>query len=555
VKTKFIFITGGVVSSLGKGIAAATLGTLLKSRGYTVRLKKLDPYLNVDPGTMNPLQHGEVYVTADGTETDLDVGHYERFAGVSLTQDDAITSGRIYRDVIAKERRGDYLGATVQVIPHVTDAICEAILKGAKEDFVIVEVGGTVGDIEALPFLETLRQLGTSLGREAACFIHVTLVPYIHAAGEAKTKPTQHSVRDLMNAGVRPDILLCRCDRPIGEGEMRKIASFTNVRRDMVIAGLDADSLESVPRAYAAAGFDNAVLRHFHITPPPLDIRQWEDLEAAQKDAEKGKEIRVALVGKYVGLHDAYKSVAEALRHAAIAARVRLHIEWMDSEELEKTPSVAFDRLLSCQGILVPGGFGRRGVDGKLFAIQIARETGIPFLGICFGMQLAVIETLRSLGGLPNATSTEFNEDGYPVVGLVEEWRESNGLLKRGSQEHLGGTMRLGSYPALLAEGSLARKIYGSPIITERHRHRYEVDIRLKETLEAAGMVISGLSPDGNLPEIVERPLHPFFIAAQFHPEFTSRPLTPNPLFASFIIAAKSHTDTLKDYIFCTKSG
>lgn len=538
--SRFVFVTGGVVSSLGKGIAASALGALLKARGYTVRLKKMDPYLNIDPGTMNPLQHGEVFVTADGAETDLDVGHYERFAEVEVSQADAITCGRIYKDILDAERRGDFLGATVQVVPHVTNAIATAILARADEDFVIVEVGGTVGDIEALPFLESLRQLSSSLGREGACYIHATLVPYIAAAGELKTKPTQHSVRDLMNAGIRPDILLCRCDRLIPKKELDKVAAFTGVRPGMVIPALDAPSLSAVPGAYAAAGLDRAVLSHFGLPTGPVDLRRWESLvlrEAAVRAA--GMPVRVALVGKYVSLQDAYKSVGEALRHASVSCGAALTIDWIDAADLDGATDAEVSLVLhEADAILVPGGFGKRGTDGMMAAIRHARSTGKPFLGICFGMQLAVIETLRNLCGITDAVSSELDKEGTPVVGLLEEWATVGGLERRREGGDMGGTMRLGSYPAVLVEGTMARSLYASSMVTERHRHRYEVDGRLEATLREGGMLVSGWSPDGKLPEIIEKDDHPFFIACQFHPEFLSRPHRPHPLFKGFLDAA-----------------
>lgn len=533
--TKFIFITGGVASSLGKGIASASLGALLQARGFTVRLRKLDPYLNVDPGTMSPYQHGEVYVTVDGAETDLDLGHYERFTGVDAQKDDAVTTGRIYSDVIARERRGDYLGATVQVIPHITDAIKEVVLRGANGvDFLLVEVGGTVGDIEALPYLESLRQLGNELGPNNAMFVHLTLVPWISSAGELKTKPTQRSVRDLMNVGIKPDMLLCRCDRPIPEGERRKIANFCSVRTEAVIPALDVSSIYSVPLAYHAGGIDREVMHHFKLESPEPDLSRWSNIVRIQNTSTDI--VKIAVVGKYVSLPDAYKSLNEALIHGGIANEVKVIIDWVDSESIE--PKELAKRIAQADGVLVPGGFGVRGTDGKVEAIRIARETQKPFFGICFGMQMAVIESARNLAGITDANSSEFGPCKNPVVGLMTEWTRGD-EVSRVKSDNLGGTMRLGSYPAMLTEDSLARKIYDNPVVFERHRHRYEVDMRLKDTLEAVGLFFSGSSPDGKLPEIVERRDHPWFIGVQFHPELGSRPFAPHPLFKSFIQACK----------------
>ncbi len=539
--TRFVFITGGVVSSLGKGIASAALGALLQARGYTVRLRKLDPYLNVDPGTMSPYQHGEVFVTDDGAETDLDLGHYERFTGVHAKQSDNATTGRIYSDVIAAERRGDYLGATVQVIPHITDAIKEAITRettddaGRELDFALIEIGGTVGDIESLPFLEAIRQLSNELGSTRVMFVHLTLVPYIPSAGELKTKPTQHSVKELLNVGIQPNMLLCRCDRPIPENERRKIALFCNVRPEAVIAALDVDTIYAVPISYHLEGMDREVLRHFalpHETPP--DISPWRRIVNIVRAPEG--EVRIAIVGKYTNLLDSYKSLAEALAHGGIANRVKVHLDWVDSQIFEQPDTVA--RLEDVHGILVPGGFGERGTEGKIAAVQFARTRNIPFFGICFGMQMAVIEAARHLADLPNASSTEFGPCDEPVVGLLTEWARGNEMERRSVGGELGGTMRLGAYPAELAEGSLVRAIYGKGEIHERHRHRYEVNVRYRERLEDAGMRFSGMSPDGILPEIVEFPNHPWFIGVQFHPELKSKPLDPHPLFREFITAA-----------------
>jgi CTP synthase len=539
--TRYVFITGGVVSSLGKGIASASLGALLQARGFRVRLRKLDPYLNVDPGTMSPYQHGEVFVTDDGAETDLDLGHYERFTGVNATRADNVTTGRIYSTVIARERRGDYLGGTVQVIPHVTDAIKESITApatmpdGAEPDFVLVEIGGTVGDIESLPFLEAIRQLGNEIGPARALFVHLTLVPYIASAGELKTKPTQHSVKELLRAGIQPQILLCRCDRPIPESERRKIALFCNVRQEAVIPALDVDTIYAVPIAYHREGLDREVLRHFglpHDEEP--DLSAWQRIVEIVRAPEG--EVTIAVVGKYTNLLDSYKSLAEALAHGGIANGVRVNLDWVDSQIFE-TPG-AIHRLEGVHGILVPGGFGERGTPGKIEAVRFARERRVPFFGICFGMQMAVIEAMRNIVGLPGASSTEFGPCEHPVVGLLTEWTRGNEIERRDANGNLGGTMRLGAYPCVLQPGSLVRSIYDAARISERHRHRYEVNIRYKPVLEENGLLFSGMSPDGQLPEIIELPGHPWFVGVQFHPELKSRPLSPHPLFASFIAAA-----------------
>ena len=535
--TRYVFITGGVVSSLGKGIAAAALGALLQARGFKVKLRKLDPYLNVDPGTMSPYQHGEVFVTDDGAETDLDLGHYERFTGVHATQLDNATTGRIYRDVIAKERRGDFLGATVQVIPHITDAIKEVVLRDTAEfDFVLVEIGGTVGDIESLPFLEAIRQLGNELGPEGAMFVHLTLVPYIPSAGELKTKPTQHSVKELLNVGIQPQMLLCRCDRAIPENERRKIALFCNVRTEAVIPALDVDTIYQVPIAYHEEGMDREVLRHFGMSSDAApDLSRWKRIVETVRTPEG--EVRIAVVGKYTNLLDSYKSLAEALNHGGLANRVKVCLDWVDSEIFEKPGTV--QRLEGVHGILVPGGFGERGTCGKIEAVRFARERKIPFFGICFGMQMAVIEAARNLAGMPDGSSTEFGPCETPVVGLLTEWARGNQVERRSADEAKGGTMRVGAYPAALAEGSLVQAVYGgAAVIEERHRHRYEVNVNYREKLEAAGLRFSGLSPDGVLPEIVERGDHPWFIGVQYHPELKSKPFEPHPLFASFIEAA-----------------
>jgi CTP synthase len=534
---RFVFITGGVVSSLGKGIAAAALGALLQARGYAVKLRKLDPYLNVDPGTMSPTQHGEVFVTDDGAETDLDLGHYERFTGVNATQLDNATTGRIYSDVIRRERQGDYLGATVQVIPHITDAIKDVIQRGTEgADFVLIEIGGTVGDIESLPFLEAIRQLGNDLGPERSMFVHLTLVPFIPSAGELKTKPTQHSVKELLNVGIQPKMLLCRCDRPIPDAERRKIAAFCNVRPDEVIPALDMPNIYWVPIRYHEEGMDRVVLRHFDLPcDKEPDLGRWWNIVNAMANAEG--DVRIAVVGKYTNLLDSYKSLAEALIHGGIANRVRVQLDWVDSEVFERPGAVR--RLEDVHGILVPGGFGERGTPGKIEAVRFARERNVPFFGVCFGMQMAVIEAARNLAGLPCASSTEFGACADPVVGLLTEWSRGNEIERRDENDPKGGTMRLGAYPAMLAEGSMVRAIYGDrPMIQERHRHRYEVNVNYRATLEATGLRFCGMSPDGVLPEIVERPDHPWFVGVQYHPELKSKPFDPHPLYADFIAAA-----------------
>ncbi len=539
--TRFVFITGGVVSSLGKGIASAALAALLQARGYRVRLRKLDPYLNVDPGTMSPYQHGEVFVTDDGAETDLDLGHYERFTGVHATRADNATTGRIYSEVIAKERRGDYLGATVQVIPHITDAIKEAVLRETDDlDFALIEIGGTVGDIESLPFLEAIRQLGNDLGPERTMYVHLTLVPYIATAGELKTKPTQHSVKELQNVGIQPQMLLCRSDRPLPDTERRKIASFCNVRPEAVVAALDVDTIYAVPISYHENGMDREVLRHFGLpSGQPPDLARWRRIAATVRAPEG--EVRIAIVGKYTNLLDSYKSLAEALAHGGIANRVRVQLDWMDSEVFASPQSM--HRLEGVHGILVPGGFGERGTEGKIAAVRFARECRVPFLGICFGMQMAVIECARNLAGLADASSTEFGPTDQPVVGLLTEWARGPERERREAGGDLGGTMRVGAYPAVLAEHSLVRGIYdGRAEIEERHRHRFEVNVHYRERLEATGLRFSGLSPDGILPEIIEYRQHPWFIGVQYHPELKSKPFDPHPLFSSFITAALKHS-------------
>ncbi|MGY6627775.1 MAG: CTP synthase [Oceanicaulis sp.] len=537
---RYIFITGGVVSSLGKGLASAALGALLQARGYSVRLRKLDPYLNVDPGTMSPYQHGEVFVTDDGAETDLDLGHYERFTGVPAAQSDNITTGRIYSDIIARERRGDYLGATVQVIPHVTDAIKAFVLSDAGDvDFVLCEIGGTVGDIEGLPFFEAIRQLGQELGRERCVFVHVTLLPFIKAAGEMKTKPTQHSVKELRSIGIQPDILLCRCEIPLDPSDRRKIALFCNVPENAVIEGRDAASLYDVPGEYHDQGFDSVILQRFgiHDAPEP-DMTVWQRISQAVHNPDG--EVTIAVVGKYTVLADAYKSLLEALTHGGIANNVKVRVRWLDASQFE-TPD-NFAALEDVHAILVPGGFGERGAEGKIAAARFARERKVPYFGICFGMQMAVIEAARHLAGVEGAGTSEFGAPKEPVVGLLTEWVKDNETVRRYAGGDLGGTMRLGAFPAALKDGSRVRAIYGEAQIQERHRHRYEVNIAWRDQLEAAGLIFSGLSPDGVLPEIVEYADHPWFIGVQFHPEYKSRPFEPHPLFASFVAAAIEHS-------------
>ena len=533
---RYVFITGGVVSSLGKGLASAALGALLQARGYTVRLRKLDPYLNVDPGTMSPYQHGEVFVTDDGAETDLDLGHYERFTGRPATRADNITTGQIYQEIIAKERRGDFLGATVQVIPHVTNHIKDFVLDGNDDtDFVLVEIGGTVGDIEGLPFFEAIRQLGNDLPRGHAVYVHLTLLPFIPTAGELKTKPTQHSVKELRSIGIQPDILLCRCDRPIPVDERRKLGLFCNVREDAVIEARDVASIYDVPRGYHEAGLDRALLAAFDIAPAPKpDMTRWNAVTERALNPEG--EVRIAVVGKYTGMKDAYKSLIEALNHGGLANRVRVVLDWIESEVFEGEGTAS--QLEDVHAILVPGGFGQRGAEGKIAAARFARERRVPYFGICFGMQMAVIEAARSLAGIDHANSTEFGPCDEPVVGLLTEWMRGDALEQRLHDGDLGGTMRLGAYPAKLGRGTRIASIYGEIDIAERHRHRYEVNTAYRERLESRGLVFSGLSPDGLLPETVELAGHPWFIGVQYHPELKSRPFDPHPLFASFVEAA-----------------
>ena len=533
---RYIFITGGVVSSLGKGLASAALGALLQARGYKARLKKLDPYLNVDPGTMSPYQHGEVFVTDDGAETDLDLGHYERFTGRSANKFDNITTGKIYQDIIAKERRGDYLGGTVQVIPHVTDAIKDFIALGNDGvDFVLVEIGGTVGDIEGLPFFEAIRQFGQDQPRGNCIFMHLTLLPYIPTAGELKTKPTQHSVKELRSIGIQPDILLCRADREIPMNERKKIAQFCNVRPSAVIQALDVANIYDVPRAYHAEGLDDQVLECFGITNAKApDLSKWDEIQTRIQHPEG--EVNIAVVGKYTGLLDAYKSLKEALVHGGIANKVKVNLEWIESEIFEKEDPSPY--LEGVHGILVPGGFGERGSEGKIKAASFARMRKVPYFGICFGMQMACIEAARNLCGVENASSTEFGDTKEPVVGTMTEWMKGNELEIRKQGGDLGGTMRLGAFDAMLKAGTRIADIYGDTKISERHRHRYEVNTAYRAKLEQAGLIFSGLSPDGLLPETVEYADHPWFIGVQYHPELKSKPFAPHPLFASFIEAA-----------------
>jgi CTP synthase len=533
---RLIFITGGVVSSLGKGLASAALGALLQARGYKVRLRKLDPYLNVDPGTMSPFQHGEVYVTDDGAETDLDLGHYERFTGVSARKSDNVTSGRIYSQVIEKERKGGYLGRTVQVIPHVTDMIKEFVLADTDGlDFLLVEIGGTVGDIEGLPFFEAIRQLHNDLGRGQSAFIHLTLVPFIEAAGELKTKPTQHSVKELRAIGIQPDILLCRSSHPIPEDDRRKIGLFCNLPAERVIPALDLDTIYRVPIAYHEVGLDTQLLRVFGLdNAPPPDLSRWEDVVERVKNPEG--EVRIAVVGKYMQVKDSYKSLSEALTHGGLANNVKVHLDWIDSEIFERDDAAAF--LEKVDGILVPGGFGERGTEGKIGAVKFARERKVPFFGICYGLHMAVIEAARDLAGLEGAGTTEIGQPKHPVIGLMTEWVKGNQVESRAADGDMGGTMRLGAYPATLTPGSRVAEVYGATQISERHRHRYEVNTDYAKKLAKYGMEVSGWSPDGRLPEIMEIPDHPWFIGVQFHPELKSRPLEPHPLFTSFVAAA-----------------
>jgi len=533
---RFIFITGGVASSLGKGLASAALAALLQARGYRLRIRKFDPYLNVDPGTMSPYQHGEVYVTDDGAETDLDLGHYERYTNIAARRSDSVSTGQIYSEVIRRERAGEYLGATVQVIPHVTDMIKEAMARDlSDEDFVLVEIGGTVGDIESLPFLEAIRQIRMDLGPERTMFVHLTLVPYIPSAGELKTKPTQHSARELQNLGIQADILLCRCDRDIPADARRKMALFCNIRQERVIPALDVDTTYATPLTYHEAGFDQQVLNYFGLEARAPDLSVWEDIVERVRRPEGT--VRIAIVGKYTDLRDAYKSLIEALAHGGIANQVKVELDWVEAAAIED--GTAHEILTGVAGILVPGGFGERGSEGKVAAVRYAREQKVPFFGICFGMQMAVVEAARALVGLEGASSTEFGPCRDPVVGLLTEWTHGNQVQQRQADGDLGGTMRLGAYPAELAAGSLVSEVYGGAReISERHRHRYEVNMTYRTRLEEAGLHFSGVSPDGRLPEIVELPDHPWFIGVQFHPELKSRPMHPHPLFTAFVAAA-----------------
>ena len=540
--TRYIFITGGVVSSLGKGITSASLGAILEARGLDVTLLKLDPYINVDPGTMSPFQHGEVYVTEDGTETDLDLGHYERFVRTKMRKKNNFTTGLIYQNVIQKERRGDYLGATVQVIPHITDEIKRCIKEGASNsDIAMVEIGGTVGDIESQPFLEAIRQLRIELGPESTLFIHLTLVPYISAVGEIKTKPTQHSVKELRSIGIQPDCLICRTDQIIPENEKKKIALFTNVEESAIISAIDVDSIYKIPKVLHEQNLDEIVIKKFNLDLPQANLTEWHNVVDAIDNSDN--EVNIAMVGKYIGLADSYKSLSEALIHAGIKTRTKINIVYVDSEEIEKNGS---ECLQNVDAILVPGGFGNRGIEGKISAVKYARENGLPYLGICLGMQVAVIEIARNLAGLKNSDSTEFNKNtDHPVIALITEWQDAKGTQeKRSKGSDLGGTMRLGGQDCKLIEGSLVRDLYKSDSVVERHRHRYEFNNKYKEKLESAGMSIAGYSVDEELVEIIEIPKHPWFVGCQFHPEFTSTPRDGHPLFTSFIEAALKYKES-----------
>ena len=532
---RYIFVTGGVVSSLGKGLSSASLASLLQLRGFKVRVRKLDPYLNVDPGTMNPFQHGEVFVTDDGAETDLDIGHYERFTGISATQSDNITTGGIYSDIIKKERKGDYLGGTVQVVPHVTDRIKKFISQDVKkEDFIICEIGGTVGDIESLPFLEAIRQFSNDVGKKDSLFIHLTLVPYLKASGELKTKPTQHSVKELRSLGIQPDIIICRSEREIPKTERKKISLFCNVPIDNVIETVDVKTIYEAPISFHKEKLDDRVLAYFNIKSKKLpDLSKWKNITSRVLNPKK--DVNIGIIGKYVDLKDAYKSLDEALIHGGISNNVKVNLKRIDSENLK--PENIKSLLKDVTGVLIPGGFGKRGTEGKIAAIKYARLNNIPFFGICFGMQMAVIEAARNLLNIKNASTSEFGNNCTPVVGLLEEWQKGKKKIK-GTEKNLGGTMRLGLYDAVLKNNSLISKIYSEKKIKERHRHRYEVNIKYKNDFEKKGLIFSALSPDGTLPEIIELKNHPWFVGVQFHPEFKSRPFTPHPLFSSFVKAA-----------------
>ena len=542
---KLVFITGGVVSSLGKGLASACLGSILQARGYKVKLKKLDPYLNVDPGTMSPYQHGECYVTDDGAETDLDLGHYERFTGVPAKNSDNITTGKIYSNVISRERRGDYLGATIQVIPHVTDAIKEFILSDIKdEDFVLCEIGGTVGDIESLPFIEAIRQLGNELGFSRTCFLHVTLLPFIKTAGELKTKPTQHSVKELQGMGIQPDILLCRTEVEIPEEQKSKIALFCNLKPESVIEALDAKSIYHVPISYHNQGLDNQICKHFHLDlDKKPDLSRWLNINKIQETSEGT--VNIGIVGKYTSMVDAYKSLIESIFHGGLSNKVNVSIKWIDSEELENKELNINNVFKDINGIIVPGGFGFRGSEGKINAINYARVNNIPFFGICFGMQMAVLEFARNVLKFKNPSSSEFGKTDFPLIGLLTEWQSNKGIEKRNKDSNLGGTMRLGAYDCKLSKGTLVQSIYNQDIISERHRHRYEVNYEFNSDFEKHGMIFSGMSPSMTLPEILEIPSHPWFIGVQFHPELKSKPFDPHPLFSSFIEAALNNSRLL----------
>ncbi len=543
---KIIFVTGGVLSSLGKGISAASLGALLEARGYKVRLRKFEPYLNVDPGTMSPFQHGEVYVTEDGGETDLDLGHYERFTILNTRRSDAVSTGQIYSRVISKERRGDYLGATIQVIPHITNEIKEHLTSDIEDniDFLICEIGGTVGDIEGLPFLEAIRQYANDVGRENVLFMHLTLVPFIKTAQELKTKPSQHSVKELQSMGIQPDILLCRTEVTLPEDARRKLALFCNIKPECVIEAADVDTIYQVPLAYRAEGLDTQVCKHFGLLEGDMesqspDLAVWERIVERVQNPQG--EVRIVVVGKYTGLQDAYKSIAESFQHAGIANQLKVKVQWLNAENLSDDESVA-KALSDAHALLVPGGYGERGTRGKMRAIRYARENNVPFFGICLGMQLAVIEYARNVLGLDGAHSSELDpETPHPVVGLMATWDQGGEQVRRSTDDNLGGTMRLGAYECLLEPGSLAHKVYGTEKITERHRHRYEMDMSYRKQFEAAGLMMSGTSPDGTLPEIVEIKDHPWFLAMQFHPEFKSKPMAPHPVFKAFIEAAHNY--------------